>query len=109
MANIIKTRLKCLFRFLYLTESKEYDENLVVIKFTPNIPQDLVNIADVISKIPHEVLSNETKREMLPVIENAKAEQERIDKENDAAEPKVDLDNIPPIGNNNAGGEVVER
>ena len=105
MANIIKTRLKCLFRFLYLTESKEYDENLVVIKFTPNIPQDLVNIADVISKIPHEVLSNETKREMLPVIENAKAEQERIDKENDAAEPKVDLDNIPSIGEEGAVNE----
>lgn len=109
MANIIKTRIKCLFRFLYLTENKVYDTNLINIKFTPNIPQDLVNIADVISKIPHEVLSNETKREMLPVIENAKAEQERIDKENDAAEPKVDLDNILPIGNNNAGGEVVER
>ena len=106
MANIIKTRLKCLFRFLYLTENKVYDVNLINIKFTPNIPQDLVNIADVISKIPHEVLSNETKREMLPNVENAKAEQERIDKENKAAEPKVDLDNIPPIGGNNAGGEV---
>lgn len=108
MANIIKTRLKCLFRFLYLTENKEYDVNLINIKFTPNIPQDLVNIADVISKIPHEVLSNETKREMLPNVENAKAEQERIDKENELLEPKVDLDNIPPIGDNNAGGEVVE-
>ena len=62
----------------------------------------------LISKIPHEVLSNETKREMLPNVDNAKAEQERIDKENDAAEPKVDLDNIPPIGGNNAGGEVIE-
>ena len=109
MANIIKTRLKCLFRFLYLTQNKSYDANLINIKCTPNIPQDLVNIADVISKIPHEVLSNETKREMLPNVENAKAEQERIDKENDAAEPKVDLDNIPPIGNNDAGGEVIEE
>ena len=98
MANIIKTRLKCLFRFLYLTENKVYDVNLINIKFTPNIPQDLVNIADVISKIPHEVLSNETKREMLPNVENAKAEQERIDKENKAAEPQVNLDNIPHIG-----------
>lgn len=98
MANIVKTRLKCLFRFLYLTESKEYDVNLIVIKFTPNIPQDLVNIADVISKIPHEVLSNETKREMLPNIDNAKSEQERIDKENKEAEPKVDLDDTLPIG-----------
>lgn len=103
MANIVKTRLKCLFRFLYLTKSKEYDVNLISIKFTPTIPQDLVNIADVISKIPHEVLSNETKREMLPNVENAKSEQERINAENKASEPQVNLDNIT-----HTGGEVDE-
>ena len=107
MSNIIKIRLKCLFRFLDLTESKEYDENLIKIEFTPSIPQDLVNIADIISKIPHEVLSNETKRTMLPNVNNPATEQEKIDKENKAAEPKVDLDNIPPV--NNAGGEVNEE
>ena len=101
MANIIKTRLKCLFRFLDLTESKEYDENLIKIQFTPSIPQDLVNIADIISKIPHEVLSNKSKREMLPNVNNADSEQDQIDKENKASEPKVNLDNI--------GGEVVEE
>ena len=101
MANIIKTRLKCLFRFLDLTESKEYDENLIKIEFTPSIPQDLVNIADIISKIPHEVLSNETKRAMLPNVNNSVVEQERIDKENKAAEPKINLDNV-------TGGEVDE-
>ena len=100
MANIIKTRLKCLFRFLDLTESKEYDANLIKIQFTPSIPQDLVNIADIISKIPHEVLSNKSKREMLPNVNNADSEQDQIDKENKASEPKVNLDNI--------GGEVIE-
>ena len=103
MANIIKTRLKCLFRFLDLTESKEYDENLIKIQFTPSIPQDLVNIADIISKIPHEVLSNKSKREMLPNINNSDSEQDQIDKEIKDSEPKVDLDNITYTG-----GEVVE-
>ena len=98
MANIIKTRLKCLFRFLDLTESKEYDENLIKIQFTPSIPQDLVNIADIISKIPHEVLSNKSKREMLPNVNNADSEQDQIDKENKAAEPQVNLDNITHTG-----------
>ena len=101
MANIIKTRLKCLFRFLDLTESKEYDENLIKVQFTPSIPQDLVNIADVISKIPHEVLSNKSKREMLPNINNSDSEQKQIDKEVKAAEPKVDLDNITHGGAEN--------
>ena len=103
MANIIKTRLKCLFRFLDLTESKEYDENLIKIQFTPSIPQDLVNIADIISKIPHEVLSNKSKREMLPNVNNADSEQDQIDKENKASEPKVNLDNIT-----HTGGEIDE-
>lgn len=103
MANIIKTRLKCLFRFLDLTESKEYDENLIKIQFTPSIPQDLVNIADIISKIPHEVLSNKSKREMLPNVNNADSEQDQIDKENKAAEPQVNLDNIT-----HTGGEIDE-
>ena len=98
MGNIIKTRLKCLFRFLDLTESKEYDENLIKIQFTPSIPQDLVNIADIISKIPHEVLSNKSKREMLPNVNNADSEQDQIDKENKASEPKVNLDNITHTG-----------
>lgn len=101
MSNIIKTRLKCLFRFLDLTQSKKYDEKLIKIEFTPSIPQDLVNIADIISKIPHEVLSNETKRSMLPNVNNPVTEQEKIDKENKAMEPKVDLDNL--------GGEVNEQ
>ena len=108
MINILKTRLKCLFRFLDLTQSKSYDVNTIKIKFTPKVPQDITSIADVISKIPHEVLSNKSKREMLPNINNSDTEQDQIDKENKAAEPKVDLDNIPPIGDNNAGGEVVE-
>ncbi len=78
-------------------------ENLIKIEFTPSIPQDLVNIADVISKIPHEVLSNETKRAMLPNVNNSVVEQEKIDKENKAAEPQVNLDNIT-----HTGGEVDE-
>ena len=92
MKNIIKTRLKCMFKFLYLTASKSYDPNMVNIQFTPNVPQDIAVIADVIAKIPHDVLSNESKRAMLPNINNIKGEQDRIDNENKAAELEVDLD-----------------
>ena len=37
---------------------------------------------------------------MLPNVNNADSEQDQIDKENKASEPKVNLDNI--------GGEVIE-
>ena len=98
MINILKTRLKCLFRFLDLTQSKQFDVNTIKIKFTPKVPQDITSIADVISKIPHEVLSNKSKREMLPNINNSDSEQDQIDKELKAAEPQVNLDNITHTG-----------
>ena len=91
---IIRTRLVCLFRFLYLTESKHYNANNIKIQFTPNIPVDEATIAQVITQIPHEVVSNETKRSWLPRVDNVEAEQKKIDKENKAAEPKIDLDNV---------------
>ena len=43
-------------------------------------------------------LSNETKRAMLPNVNNPATEQEKIDKENKAAEPQVNLDNITHTG-----------
>lgn len=92
MKNIIKTRLTCLFKFLYLTASKQYDINLIKIEFTPNVPVDETSIAQMISQLPHEVVSNETKRSWLPRISNPVAEGQKIKKENDS---EVDLDNLP--------------
>ena len=109
MSNIIKTRLKCLFRFLNLTESKNYDENLIKIQFTPNVPVDETGIADMISKLAVSgIVSKETMCSWLPRIENPVVEREKVKKEIEESQPKVDLDNISPIGDNNAGGEVVE-
>lgn len=91
MKNIVKTRLICLFKYLYLTASRDYNANLIKIQFTPCIPVDEASIADIISKLPHEVVSNETKRSWLPRIENPVTEGEKIDKENEAAAPILDL------------------
>ena len=81
MKNIIRTRLTCLFKFLYLTASKQYDINLIKIEFTPNVPVDETSIAQMISQLPHEVVSNETKRSWLPRIDNPVTEGEKIKKE----------------------------
>ena len=79
MQNIIFTRLRCLFRFLDLTESKKYDVNTVKIQFTPNIPVDETSIADMISKLVSSgVVSKETLRSWLPRIENVTAEGAKV-------------------------------
>ena len=94
MINILQTRLQCLFKYLYLTQSKTYDANMISILFTANIPIDEQSLADTISKIPHEVVSNYTKRSWLPRVSNADIEGERIKKEVDAEMPQIDLNNV---------------
>lgn len=105
MEDIIRKRIECLFNYLRTTKKGDFDENLISIEFTPCVPQDIGVIADVISKIPHEVLSNETKRSMLPNVNNVEAEQDRIDKEAEKSMPKINLDNLPPIGGEGAANE----
>lgn len=78
MGNLLKTRLQCIFRFIEIMEGKKFEVNNIKIQFTPCIPVDTTQIADIISKIPHEVLSNETKRSLLPFVENPTAEGKKI-------------------------------
>ena len=105
MLNIINTRLTCLFTYLYQVESKNYDIKNVKVQFTPNVPVDETNIAQIITQIPHEVVSNETKRSWLPRIENVEIEAEKIKKEMEELEPKLDLD---VIGHGQAEKEPLE-
>lgn len=91
--NILRTRLQCMFNYLAMTKGKKYDVNLIEIKFTPNVPVDEDRIADRISKIPHDVVSNETKRSWLASVSNPVSEQLKIDEENKKSmEGFVDLD-----------------
>lgn len=81
MQDIIRTRIRCLFSYLERTNKGKYDYKLVKTEFTPCIPIDETQLADIISKIPQEVVSNYTKRSWLPKIDNPKLEQEIIDSE----------------------------
>ncbi|AIY80593.1 phage portal protein [Clostridium botulinum] len=84
MINIIYTRIYCLFKYLYLTQSKDYDVNTIKIQFTPNIPVDETSLADIISKLaPTKVVSRETLRGWLPRIDNVASEGEKVKKEDE--------------------------
>lgn len=110
MQNIIYTRLYCLFKYLYLTASKNYDVNTIKIQFTPNVPVDETGIADMISKlVASNVVSKETLRSWLPRIENPTAEGEKIKKELEDELPPSGLDNIShediPVGGEGDEGD----
>lgn len=90
--TIIKHRLRCLFDLLYTRDGIRYDVEDIDIIFTPNVPVDVNNIADTLSKVPHEVMSYETRMAMFPQISNPVAEKAKI-----ALEKKAEMDNMPDL------------
>ncbi|EJO5346395.1 phage portal protein [Clostridium botulinum] len=88
IADCIKIRLKFLFIYLKIIKNIEYDFRDIKIKFTPNIPQDDLMTAQVISQLGDK-LSTETGLSLLSFIENPKNEIKKLKDE----EP-IDLDNL---------------
>ncbi|MCI1478214.1 MAG: phage portal protein [Clostridium beijerinckii] len=104
MEDILRKRLQCLFNWLRLTSNGklDFDENLISIEFTPCVPQDISMIAQIISQIPHDVLSNETKRSLLPFINNNEIEEERIKREDREKLQQIDFSKFDEnLGDNN--------
>ncbi|MDB8791945.1 phage portal protein, partial [Romboutsia sp. 1001216sp1] len=77
LTNCIKTRLKVLFIYLKIMFNKNYDYRDIKIKFTPNIPQDDLLMAQIISQLGDK-LSTETGLSQLSFIENSKNEMAKI-------------------------------
>ncbi|RXI55273.1 phage portal protein [Clostridium tetani] len=94
IADCIKTRLTFLFIYLNVIKNIEYDFRDIKIKFTPNIPQDDLMTAQVISQLGDK-LSTETGLSLLSFIENPKNELKKIKDEN-----PIDLDNLGFEGDN---------
>jgi len=88
IADCIKTRLKLLFIYLEVIKNIKYDFRDIKIKFTPNIPQDDLMTAQVISQLGDK-LSTETGLSLLSFIENPKNEIKKLKDEN-----PIDLDNM---------------
>ena len=93
LTDCIKTRLKALFIWLSKLQGSNYDWRDIRIKFTPNIPQDDVTTADLISKLGDK-LSVETALAQLSFIENPVNEVSKIKKEQEEKLPGIDLNNV---------------
>ena len=82
LTNCIKSRIEFLSIYLKEMFNKEYDYKDIRIKFTPNIPQDDLMTAQIISYLGDK-LSNETALSLLsfinnPSLENKKALEEQL-------------------------------
>ena len=79
--NLIKTRLEMLFIFLAKRYSKSYDYRDIKVKYTANVPQDDIQIAQIISQLGDK-LSLETSLSLLSFIENPQVEIQKIKNDN---------------------------
>lgn len=79
VVDCVRERIR--FLFIYLNKvGNNYNYRDVIIRYTPNIPTDLVSIGQFISQVS-EKLSLESTLSLFPFIENPQAEIKRIKKE----------------------------
>lgn len=96
-ADAVKSRLKFLFAYLNLRQNKTYDYKDIKLKFTPNVPQDDVSSAQIITQLGDK-LSLETALSLLSFVDNPQNEAEKVKKEQQEKWPKTGLDKV--VGNN---------
>ncbi|NHN34702.1 phage portal protein [Paenibacillus agricola] len=77
MEKVIKDRLRNFFIYLQKKEGVQYDYRDIAVKFTRNLPTDLVGLADVIVKLK-DIVSHESLLALLPFVENPKLEHNKF-------------------------------
>lgn len=85
--NIVKNRLRFLFKYLYLKKNKNYDYKDVKALYTPNIPTDDLSTAQMLSQVPDGIISKDTARGLFSFINNKVAEAEKVKKEQEEEIP----------------------
>lgn len=95
--DILKSRIQFLSIYLRVKKGKDYDANDITPKYTANIPQDDLMMAQILSQVPEGTISKETGRSQFSFIPNAIVEAERVEKEQ-----KEELDKHPDLP---GGGE----
>ncbi len=93
MYNLIRDRIRFLFKFFYILQNKEYDWKLVTPKFTPSLPQDDLMSAQILSQVPEDLISKKTARSLFSFIDNVSLEEQQVKKEQEE-EMNIDLDQV---------------
>lgn len=91
--NCIKTRIKCLFTYLNKEQNKNYDYKDIAIKFTLNLPNNDLEMAQIISQLNGK-LSIRTGLSQLSFVTNAQEEYDKMMEEQQQAMGSFDMDVI---------------
>lgn len=90
--NIVKNRIRFLFKYLDLKKNKMYDYKDVEALYTPNIPTDDLATAQMLAQIPEGVISKDTARGRFSFVNNKVAEAEKVKREQESEGPPIDID-----------------
>ena len=97
LKDCLKDRIKCLFKYLNITENKDYDISDIKIEPQLNLPKNDVEIAQIMSQLNGK-LSIRTGLSKLSFVTNADEEFNKMLEESkmiaENEEPKVDLDMV---------------
>ena len=97
LKDCLKDRIKCLFKYLNITDDKDYDISDIKIEPQLNLPKNDVEIAQIMSQLNNK-LSIRTGLSKLSFVTNADEEFNKMLEESkmiaENEEPKVDLDKI---------------
>ena len=91
--NCIKIRLRCLFKYLNTLKDTDYDYKKVSIKFTLNLPNNDLEMAQILSQLTGK-LSIRTGLSQLSFVTNAEEEYKKMIEEQEQALGELDLDVI---------------
>ena len=91
--NCIKTRLRCLFKYLNTLKDTDYNYKDVSIKFTLNLPNNDLEMAQILSQLTGK-LSIRTGLSQLSFVTNAEEEYNKMMEEQEQALGELDLDVI---------------
>ena len=92
--NIVKNRLRFLFKYLDIKKNKNYDYKDIKALYTPNIPSDDLATAQMLNQTPEGTISKDTARGLFSFINNKVAEAEKVKKEQGEDLPEMDLDKL---------------
>lgn len=111
LEDCISTRLQMLFLWDKILNETDFDFRDIETKFTPNVPQDLLNTAQIISTLGDK-LSTETGLSLLPFITNPQQEMEKINKEleiNPISQGKTILENADTSQQNGGADDGTQQ
>ena len=90
--DMIKTRIKFLCKFLSIKQNKDYDPNDIKTKYTANIPQDDLMMAQIFSQTPAGTISKQTARGQFTFVDNPEKEGQLCEQEQ-----QEELNTLPAV------------